>query len=70
MFSILLAFSVFLLMALVRLAIRKVTRCEMNGAEATKSIFQNKYIDLLTIYIFFSFIIIVIWGFIAFWITE
>lgn len=70
LFSILLVVTIYLIIALIRLAIRKVTNCDKNGAEPTKSILQNKFVDLLTIYILLTFIGVVIWGFIAYWITE
>lgn len=70
LFSILLVLSFYFLMGLVRLMIRKSQKCEQYGASDAQSFLKNKYVDLMSIYMFLTWLVIIVWAFIAFWITH
>jgi hypothetical protein len=69
LFSILLVFTFYYFIGLVRIAMRKAARMEAKGAQASKSWLQNKMVDLLTIYIIICFCGGFTWGLIALWAT-
>jgi hypothetical protein len=70
LFSILLVASWYFVMSLIRLCIRKAQKCEQYGASDSKSFLKNKYVDLMSIYMFITWCAIITWACIAYWITD
>ena len=70
LFSILLVLTSYFFMCLTRLSVRKAAKWEASGAESTNSLLQNEHIGLFTIYLILTYIGIVIWSYIGFWITN
>lgn len=71
LFSILLIFTFYFVLACIRIMIRKATRCQQYGQEDVQSLLKNfKYVDLMTLYMVFCWLAFVIWAVIGNWILK